>query len=182
MQKHFKNNHHDENKSFLGQTWEGISRFTWEYLQQMSGYMWSSVRNIWSDRVDFWGGATFITNFNGEEGPGISLGSFINIDSKDSSSIIDSYGGFDEYMTSEEYMVQNFYVHEYGHVLQSKKWGLFYLPIPGLSSLYNLRDNARVPHGELWAEVSANYYSWSYFRQYHPKFKWNYDLCKIVVI
>lgn len=38
-----------------------------------------------------------------------TLGSFINIDSNDSSSIIDSYGGFDEYMTSEEDMVQNFW-------------------------------------------------------------------------
>jgi hypothetical protein len=37
-----------------------------------------------------------------------TLGSFINIDSNDSSSIIDSYG-FDEYMTSEEDMVQNFW-------------------------------------------------------------------------
>ena len=168
----------DENKSFGGQLWEGISRFTWEYPQQMVGYAYSSIRNIWSERVDLWGGATFITNANQTEADGITLGSYININSWDSNADINSYGSFDSYMQSSEPMVKRFYAHEYGHVVQSKKWGIGYLGIPGLFSLINCRDNARTPHGDFWTETYANAYARDYYQKYHPSFKWDYTNCK----
>lgn len=167
----------DENKSFGGQLWEGISRFTWEYPQQMLGYGWTSVRNIWSERVDLWGGATFVTNANQTEADGITLGSYININSWDSNADINSYGSFDSYMQSSEPMVKRIYAHEYGHVVQSKKWGIGYLGIPGLFSLINCRDNARTPHGDFWTETYANAYARDYYQKYHPSFKWDYTNC-----
>ena len=167
----------DENKSFFGQTWEGISRFTWEYPQQMFGYTYSSVRNFWSDRVDLWGGATFVTNNGQDKANGITLGSFINIDSWDSTEVYDSYDSFDSYMSdAKNKMVYMFYAHEYGHTVQSKKWGLLYLGVPGLCSLVNCMGNS--DHGIYWTETYANTYGSAYFKKYYPDFKWNYTECK----
>ena len=168
----------DENKSFFGQIGEGILRHTWGSPQQSIGYAWSSIRNIWSERVDYWGGATFTTNFNGSRGPGVSMGSYINIDSDGNDSDIDSSGGFDGYMLSSKYMAQNYYVHEYGHTIQSKRWGPLYLPIPALLSLWNLRGSAKVDHGDFWVETSANAYSRDYFKKHKPSYTWNYILNK----
>ena len=70
----------DENKSFFEEMGEGISRYSWEVLQEAVGYGWTSIRNGWTDRVDLWGGATFSTRYRDENSyDGVTLGSFINI-------------------------------------------------------------------------------------------------------
>ena len=76
----------DENKSFFGQVWEGISRHTWEYPQQVAGYFWSMIRNCWAERVDFWGGSTFVSNFNNHTN-GVTLGNYNNLNFKMSNEI-----------------------------------------------------------------------------------------------
>lgn len=164
----------DENKSFWGQTWEGISRFTWEAPQQFIGYMASSIRNIWSERVDFWGGATFVTNYVGEyDGQGITIGSFVNVNNEDSKSAIDNAGGFDTYMQQAGRMPE-MYAHEYGHILQSKKWGWGYLGVPSLLSLINCGFNAE-HHRGFWTEKYANTYSKGYYKKYYSSYIWSAD-------
>ena len=39
--------YYDENKSFWGQIWEGVSRRTWQYPQQAAGYFASLISNCW---------------------------------------------------------------------------------------------------------------------------------------
>ena len=160
----------DENKSFIEKTWEGVSRYTWEYYQQTAGYSWSEIRNCWSDRVDYWGDATFVTNFS-TKSQGITMGDFINIDNGEDSSIMNAYASFDDYMLSNEDVVKGYYIHEYGHTVQSKLWGSAYLFMPGLLSLWNCRDfwdKNKTSHDDFWTEVWANTYSKQYYKKYHP--------------
>ena len=144
----------DENKSFWGQVWEGVSRNTLESPQQVMGYAWSSIRNAWSERVDLWGGATFTTNFNGSYGPGVTIGSFVNIDSNYTDGNINKYSSFDTFMKSGEYMAEEYYQHEYGHTIQSKKFGPLYLPIPALQSLLVTSFTNRAD--AFWTEKQAD--------------------------
>ena len=159
----------DENRTFMGQVWEGISRHTWEAFQQFFGYSWTSLRSPWNDRIDFFGGATFGTNFNIHKGPAATLGSYINIDSDESNSKINSYGSFDDYIMSTEYMADEYYTHEFGHIIQSKKWGVLYFA-PALMSLWNCRSGARIDHDHYWTETYANSYSYYYFKKHFPSY------------
>lgn len=124
------------------------------------GYAWSSIRNAWSERVDFWGGATFTTNYNGSYGPGVTIGSYINIDSNYTHGDIGKYSSFDKFMTSPEYMAEEFYQHEYGHTVQSKNWGPWYLPVPALQSLWvtSFTNNAK----SFWTERQADLFGSNY--------------------
>ena len=94
----------DENKSFFEEMGEGISRYSWEVFQEAAGYGWTSIRNGCADRVDLWGGATFLTNYtNDGKYDGVTLGSFININYDDDDTDarykrIDYYGDFDSFM------------------------------------------------------------------------------------
>ena len=162
----------DENKGWAGQILEGISRFTWEAPQQALGYGWSGIRNFWADRVDYWGGATFVTDFTGHYN-GVTLGGFININNNDTPADMASFPSFDDYMLSNRYVVEEYYIHEYGHTIQSKIWGLSYLPVPALLSLWNCRkfwDKHKTPHDNYWTEVWANTYSKQYYKRHHPTY------------
>ena len=168
----------DENKSFGGQLWEGISRFTWEYPQQMLGYGWTSIRNIWSDRVDYFGGAMFVTNQGANIDQGVTIGNFINIDIKRSIT-----GHFDDYILTD-----SMYMHEYGHKIDSSKYGLSYLFAIGIPSAITAIANKSIPGSPLYThnntihEISANKNASKYFSKfgvnwsslpdiYHPGFK-----------
>ena len=66
---------------------------------------------------------------------------------------------FDDYMLSKDYAATDFYVHEYGHTMQSKKWGYAYMPIPALLSFWNcrdFRDKNKTKNDYFWTEVAAN--------------------------
>lgn len=160
----------DENKSFFGQVWEGISRHTWESPQQFAGYFWAGIRNCWADRVDYWGGATFITDF-GSNTQGVTLGSLINIDNQDKAGM-DSSASFDDYMLSHNKVSDEYYKHEYGHTIQSKLWGPLYA-VPALCSLNSaIKDvkNKTSNHDNYWTEVWANTYSKGYYGKYFQGF------------
>ncbi|MBO4584989.1 MAG: hypothetical protein J5675_00095 [Bacteroidales bacterium] len=160
----------DENKSFFGQVWEGISRHTWEFPQQAAGYFWSGIRNCWADRVDYWGGATFVTYYCGHS-RGATMGGYININNGGKPSLMDSYASFDDYMLSNTYVANKYYIHEYGHTIQSKIWGPIYLPVPAILSLWNCRDfwdKNKTPHDDYWTEVWANTYSKQYYKNNFP--------------
>ena len=59
----------DPNKSNGKRVWELISRFTWQLPQTIFGNAYSHTRNVWGavDRVDYLGGATFVTNENSKK-------------------------------------------------------------------------------------------------------------------
>src|SRR5690606_11140132 len=74
----------DENKTFVGAVLEGFNLFSEQEVQTSLGYTWSLIRNFYGDvdRVDYLGGATFVTNENNpnrKTGQGISLGNYLNI-------------------------------------------------------------------------------------------------------
>ena len=159
----------DENKSFFGQVWEGVSRHTWEFPQQATGYTVSSIRNCLADRVDYWGGSVFITNHT-DNSKGVTLGNFININNEEDPAIMSSYASFDAYMLSHQPVVDDYYIHEYGHSVQSKIWGPLYLPIPGLFSFGSAITNTYSQHNQYWTEVWANTYSKQYLNTYYDSF------------
>ena len=155
----------DENKSFFGQVWEGISRHTWEYPQQALGYFWSSIRNCWAEQVTYFGGAVYVTNFSSGN-QGVTLGSYMNVDNGDDPSIMTSLL-FDDYLCQPYDIVKDYYQHEYGHTRQSKIWGPLYLPIPALFSLVSTLFNDFEQHNKQWMEVWAKQYAQDYFDKYY---------------
>ncbi|NEN25810.1 hypothetical protein G3O08_20175 [Cryomorpha ignava] len=143
----------DENKNFFGQTWQGISRFSWELPQTTIGHGYSQVRNAYNgvDRVDFLGGATFSTKENTDNRQGVSIGNFINIDIR--SEIEEN---FQEYVTgnSEKGIPGDpLYMHEYGHTFDSRLFGPLYLFGIGIPSA----------SGAEWTEIRANKFARKYF-------------------
>ena len=49
--------------------------------------------------------------------------------------------------------------HEYGHCLQSKKWGWLYIPIIGLPSICNNLRGRKVYKNMVYEEVQKDYYN-----------------------
>ena len=64
------------------------------------------------------------------------------------------YSSFDKFMTSWEYMAEEFYQHEYGHTVQSKVFGPFYLNVPALQSLLVTSFTNRAD--AFWTEKQAD--------------------------
>ena len=167
----------DENKTFFGGVWEGVSRHTWQLPQTWLGYNYSQLRNTVTvfggggiDRVDFLGGATFATNeFNGTGG--VSIGNFININYNNKIK-----GNFDEFVTQEAPL----YMHEYGHYIDSQVFGLSYLfavGIPSIISANNFEDIEGEPrrvttHQFRTFEMRANRKAAKYFGK-HYGVDWN---------
>ena len=139
----------DENKSFFGGIWEGISRFSYEIIQSYVGYGSAQITNGlgYLSRVDYLGGATFSTgNFSGSS---VSLGNNILLDASDPDATFDfiSNDGYQAYTT----------MHEYGHYMQSKRNGFAYLFKYGLPSL----------GGSVWTEEDANLRASKYFSKHY---------------
>ena len=72
----------DENRTFMGGLWQGISRHTWEHPQTFIDSDFNQLMNMIGevDRVEYFGGATYSTG-EGREGSeyGITIGSFIKM-------------------------------------------------------------------------------------------------------
>ncbi|MCA1763552.1 MAG: hypothetical protein ABR574_07890 [Cryomorphaceae bacterium] len=143
----------DENRNFFGQTWQGISRFSWELPQSAIGHGFSQMRNTFGgvDRVDYFGGVTFSTGENNEDRWGISIGNHINISIRD-----EIQGDFKDHLLQDP-----LFMHEYGHTLQSQTWGPLYF-VPGFLSLNSAGSTG---HNEKWYEREANSYSGWYFNR-----------------
>ena len=132
----------DGNRNIFGQTWQGISRFSWELPQSTIGHGYSQLRNTFGgvDRVDYFGGATFSTGVNPTSNRiwGVSIGNNINISRR-----------------RDEFDILNdpLLMHEYGHTFDSQLFGSLYLFGIGLPSAT----------GANWTELRANRYAAHYF-------------------
>jgi RHS repeat-associated protein len=138
------------------------SRVTWEAPQTIVGNGYSHLRNVTGnvDRVDNFGGATFVTQENSVRN-GMSLGNYININ------IWDEINGSFE----DEVLNDPLFMHEYGHTFDSRTFGLFYLPVVGLPSLFSAATSKQVDgepigvetHDFRWYEMHANRHAAKYF-------------------
>ena len=169
----------DENQKPGKKLGQLLSRWTWEYPQTYVGQTYSYGRNLFGkvDRVEYFGGATFLINENASDAWGISLSNYINVNIK---------GELIGDITDHPMLM-----HEYGHTFDSRRFGPLYLPVVGLPSLVSaandesLNDPPFHTHGDYWAEKRANRHAEKYFSKYygvdwdaqHPdgKWKWKYD-------
>ena len=139
----------DKTKNVLGQTWEIVSRFTWQAPQTFLGFEFSYWSNNLGqvDNVDYYGGATVVSgNFFGSEGA-VTLGSYINGD-----------------RSIKAEPNNSLFQHEYGHYLQSQSMGWGYLSrigIPSLMSTFIEDEN----HDFQIFEQDANRRAFMYFNK-----------------
>ena len=153
----------DENEWFGG-IWQGFSRHTWEMLQSFVGEGYTHVKNAFGevDRVDYFGGATFATKENYNKRQGVSIGNYINIDIFD-----EIKGKFDDRVISDP-----LFMHEYGHTLDSRLFGISYLFVIGIPSIISAANSTKVEDGGVtthdfrWYEMRANRHAAKYFKKY----------------
>lgn len=111
-----------------------------------------------TDRIDYFGGATFstsenVTNFGAWAGA--SHGNYIFTKIKD-----EVTGKFRDYVLSN-----GLYMHEYGHYIQSQDFGLFYLSKLGIPSLFS-KNTIGSPHNHNPVEQDANIRAFIYFNEH----------------
>ncbi len=139
----------DENRPFFDGVWQGFSRHTWEFIQTGLGHTAGQIRNTFGgvDNVDYFGGVTLI-NRDDNSGTrwGFSLDPFIN--SKN--------------LTTEHQLFR----HEYGHTLQSKRWGFLYSFVIGIPSALSSNFSSHEKHSNRWYEKATNRYGEQYYRRY----------------
>lgn len=143
----------DKNKNWLGQTWEVISRFTWQLPQTLAGFVFSNVSNLgWQvDNVSYKYGATILSgNFFGSTA--VTLGNYIN----GNHSLKAELGN-------------SLFQHEYGHYLQSQAVGPYYFQRYGIPSLCSKGIHKNHP-----VEQDANARALTYFTKKIDDFNW-YD-------
>lgn len=149
----------DTNKGFWGGFGEILSRFTWQLPQTIIGFLFTSFTN------DFWKvgnvtslyGVSVLPRLNTSSS--VTLGNFI-VGSKD----------------IEANPMNTIFQHEYGHYLQSQDWGLAYLLVVGIPSLFNTIGDPLL-HNSKNYERDANYRAFQYFRTNVEGFKdenWNF--------
>ncbi|MBR0109836.1 MAG: hypothetical protein IJM05_04465 [Bacteroidales bacterium] len=159
----------DENKGFFGQAGEGILRHTWEYAQQSLGYSWSQIRNCWADRVDYMAGAAFVTDEYAGFQQGVTLGNYCNID------LWSEIGPepFDDYVLHTP-----LFMHEWGHTVDSKRFGVSYLFAIGIPSVISAANDQPISgkdattHDFKSYEMRANRNAAKYFNK-HYKVDWS---------
>ena len=155
----------DENKPCDEQIYSVISRWTLELPQTFAGKIFSHGRNIFGDvEVSYYHEATVVDAIDKSHlGWGLTLSSFINTVNKD----------------------RDLVRHEYGHVIQSQKLGLLYIPIVGIPSLAGcgIADISNHKHKYEWYETWANKLSYEYLKVYdsadlsmYPWNKTNYSM------
>ena len=168
----------DENDFWRG-VWHGYLRHTYEFLQTGFGYDYTMLRNFFSpvDRVDYLGGTTFVTNENSSKQQGVSIGNYANMDYYGQ---IGS-GSFDSFVANEP-----LYMHEYGHTIDSHRYGPLYLFAIGVPSLFSAqfspqvswtsaitgKSNTTSKHDIRKYEMRANRNAKGYFSEYYDV-NWN---------
>jgi RHS repeat-associated protein len=145
----------DPNKSFFGQVWEIVSRFTWQAPQTLAGFTlsqfanaseWIGFTNGGIQSIDYLYGATVVTYNVGGWGA-VTLGSYINGDNNLKAD-------------PNNYLFQ----HEYGHYIQSQNFGIVYLSRYGIPSGLNCMGHKN--HNYHPAEQDANIRAFKYFNKY----------------
>lgn len=155
----------DSNKNFLEKTWEFISRFTYQSPQTIFGLLYGLTNNTIGNvsQVRHLYGSTVITqssNWLMKDYNAITLGNFIT-------------GGDKLHADPSNPLFQ----HEYGHYIQSQRYGYAYMTGIGLHSLLDVVRN-RENHKYNEIERDANYRAYKYFQeniQGFNKEKWDYD-------
>lgn len=152
---------------FKGSPKQILSRFTWELPQTFLGYEYSNYRLIVSDieKVKYFDGATYVINQSNATTNGVTLGNYININTQESIPI-DSDGRFAPY-------TDGLFAHEYGHYLQSQRYGLGYLFSHGIPSIISAiksknkhetyKGNKYSKHNVFWTERDSNKKASVYF-------------------
>jgi hypothetical protein len=114
----------DETKSDWGRIWEVVSRFTWQGIQTVAGYTGAEAASMFGnvESVDYYRGATVVRGTHeglawGAGDPAVTLGSYIIGDRNISAD-------------PNNFLFQ----HEYGHYLQSQRFGFAYLTKIGFAS------------------------------------------------
>ena len=147
----------DPNRSSLGQTWQIISRLTWQSPQMELGNLYSHVRNMTGeiDNIEFYSGATLVNGNTNDPSDrwGLTLGSYIN----------------GRNLRADPFTDQMFR-HEYGHTLQSEVLGPFYTGSVGVRSLIGSGLDAIGwnDHDREWYETNANQMALNYFKRHDP--------------
>jgi hypothetical protein len=137
----------DSHKNFWGQTWELVSRFTWQAPQTMLGYKFTRSNNFLGqiDKVDYYGGATAASgSFFNQDGAAVTISNYIIGSRKLSANPHNSL-----------------FQHEYGHYLQSQEMGPAYLNRVGIPSLLSVDNHNYHP-----VEQDANRRAFLYFNKY----------------
>lgn len=135
-----------------------LSRFTWELPQTLVGYIFAQSMNSIGRvaEVRFIAGATYCIHFqHSNRRQGVSISNFIYV------SLLPR-----EYMFEKDPLL----LHEYGHHLQSRKYGLLYLFIIGIPSLISVLRAKPLPggvttHDLQWYEMQANRYAGAYLQK-----------------
>lgn len=144
---------------FQGNIGQTISRLTWELPQTSLGYASSGFSNWFGDveNVNYYDGATVVTHKSGNWGA-FTLSSYINGDNSISAD-----------------PTNRLFQHEYGHYLQSQKFGLFYLQkfaIPSMLDTFGNKD-----HRLHFAEQDANSRAFTYFNEHIENYNgWNHNI------
>lgn len=167
----------DSNKDFWGRNWEVISKLTWQSPQVFTGLGWSLAKNFVGaiDRVDYFDDATYVINENWKKigKQGVTLGNYINIDM---SGTIPNDISFTEYVLNNRFYDSSIFMHEYGHTIQSKRWGPLYLLSIGLPSFLSACFNGEEHnHSFFYTEVFANRRALKHFSDLYGDIEWEYD-------
>ena len=149
----------DQTKDGWGRFRDIVSRFTWQGIQTVAGLIGAHAANSLGTvtDVDYYRGATVVTGMNdglmwGGGGNGITLGSYI-------------IGDRDIAADPNNALFQ----HEYGHYLQSQKFGFSYLTKIGIPNLYSRGNHDLHP-----TEQDANSRAFTYFNSNDPGFIWSF--------
>lgn len=128
--------------------WQVLSRHTWQQPMTEVGNLYAHFSNNYgSVDVEYFHGATVLSHRNYDDGDGMSIGGYINLSKKK----------FDEGLDYNNSTL----LHEYGHFLQTRQWGLFSIS-SSVISLFNTSTDA-TNHKSLWVEQDANARTMSYF-------------------
>lgn len=147
----------DKNQNIWQKIGEIVSRFTWQLPQTKAGYWMSQFMNYTSStEVDYYGGVTTISSGLFKRGAAMTLGNFIN--------------GGDKLKADPN---TSPFQHEYGHYLQSKKYGWGYLSKVGFPSL--LSAGGEHEHSYYTVEQDANARAIKYLNERGDLNKWYFE-------
>jgi RHS repeat-associated protein len=156
----------DKNKTFGGQVWELVSRFTWQLPQTIGGYYTAQTYNLFQkvNWVEHEHGATVVNadrmlRSQDENWGGVAQGSFIVGDPR-----------------IEANAHNHLFQHEYGHYLQSQEMGWGYYNRVGIPSImsggrYGDDENGIGRHDFHPVEQDANRRAFLYFNNEVDGFK-----------
>ncbi len=135
-----------------------LSRFMWELPQTLVGYVFVQAMNCVGrvEEVRFIAGVNFCLYYqHSNKRQGVSIGNFIYVSSDPK-----------DFKFERDPLL----LHEYGHHLQSRRWGWLYLFVIGIPSLISA-IRAKPLHGGItthdlqWYEIQANQYAAFYLKK-----------------